>query len=391
MIFNPLDGGASRITVNAPAGSSVTASGGGESVSGTIPSGSTSVVLTVHRIAQYTVTCTYNGNQQQGQVTFTSFWTGKSISFSYAKIVVHTHPGASVSASKGGFGLGPLTADSNGDCTLYVTNPAAINSTAWTVTANNGSVSASDNTKKTDSYTAAPEVSLLQNVPVIEVSANGSTYTYKGATIDNSVVKIAPSGTGWKAWFRASCTVKFKFLKTTVSLCAIGKGGTGDNFSHPDNITDYGGGGGEAGQVDTKTSQTITVNTSYTVTIGDSSSFGSIVSAAKGANASGRTGGGTSGTFRSGGTGAVTVAGYTTSYSGPGNGGGGTYAFGDSGFDGVVYAHGGQGGDTGYGTGERGSTSGVYANPGAGGPGGGNNANSGLAGKTGIVLMKNAA
>lgn len=391
MILNPLDGGISKITVKGPGGSNVSATGGGETVTGSIPSGSTQTVLTVHTVSQYSIVCDYGGNQKSGTVNVNAYWITKEIAFSYAVIIVHTHPSAAVTATKSGYSL-TGTADSSGNCTLNVP-AAAVNSTAWSVTANNGSASESKSAT-TNSYTAAPEVYPLWYVPIIMILWSGGSATYKGAEINNNYARIAPVGTtGWKAWLKASCTVRFTFLKTKVDICAIGKGGSGGNASHPDNVTDEGGGGGEGGSVDTKSSQTLSVNTDYSVSIGDTSTFGSIASASKGANASGRTGGGTSGTFRSGGNGAISVVTWQgTSHGYPGSGGGGTYAFGDSGFDGVVYSHGGQGGGVGYDGLGPGSNTGVYANPGAGGGGGSMDPSSGpRSGQLGTVLMRNAA
>lgn len=384
MIFNIPAGGAAFISVTAPTGSTVTAARSGISVSrlngGTIKVGATGT---------WTVTCVYDGTTKMASVNVTSLWATYSVAFTYtAAISVSTHPGAAVTATKGSTTLSG-TADSGGACTLTV--PAG-GLGAWSVTANNGAVSETKSVSVA-AYNSTYSVDLLHGVPVIQFTASGTTYTYKGAAIDNSVVKVSPVGTsGWKCWIRASCTVRFTFLKTRVDVCAIGKGGTGGNFSHPDNVTDYGGGGGEGGTMDTKNSQALALNTNYTVTIGSGSTFGSIASGSQGANASGQSGGGSGGTYRSGGNGAVTVDAWDgVHYSGPGSGGGGAYAFGDSTFDGTVYCHGGQGGDTGYGAGGRGSSSGVYANAGAGGPGGGEGASTGLAGKTGIVCMRNAA
>ena len=136
MILNPIDGGISQITVKGPGGSSITATGGGETVTGNIPSGSSQTVLSVHTLSQYTIACDYNGSQKTGTVNVNAYWVTKEIAFSYAVINVHTHPNASVTATKSGHTLSG-TADNSGNCALDV--PAsAVNSTAWSETANNG-------------------------------------------------------------------------------------------------------------------------------------------------------------------------------------------------------------------------------------------------------------
>ena len=202
---------------------------------------------------------------------------------------------------------------------------------------------------------------------------------------------MSPSGTGWKAWIRASCTVTFKFLTTKVGICAVAKGGKG-GVASPGYPSENAGGGGAGGSVVNATSQSISVGTGYTVTIADNSSFGGLAVASKGNDASGRSGGSGTSSSSAGGDGAISndAAWPSPTYYGHGSGASGKYAFNDSSFDGVEYAHGGCGGETPGGGAGKGDTTGVYANPGAGGAGAGTSAWTGWTyGITGIVLMRN--
>ena len=388
MIFNISSGGVAYISVTAPASTAVITATQGTLSFSRMGSGT----ITVTSLGTWNVTCSYGGVTSDTRTTTLTSFDSKSENISFvayysATIRVTTHPSAYCSATCSGQTIDGY-ANSSGICDLTV--PAGYLGT-WNVTANNG---ATYDTKSTyvGSYGTTSNVSILTNVPVIVVTISGSTYTYKGATIDNgSNLRIAPSGSGWKAWIRASATVKFTYLNGTVGICAVGRGGAGGRYSHPDNVTDQGGGAGGGGGVVNANNQSISLNTNYTVTIGDSSSFGSIAVASRGGSASGISGGSSGGNSGNGGSGAQAVdTGWNgVSYSGRGDGGNGVYAFGDSSFDGVVYAHGGQGGDVGYGTGKRGDTTGVYANPGAGGAGGGSGNNNPTSGNYGLVMMRN--
>ena len=224
----------------------------------------------------------------------------------------------------------------------------------------------------------------------IEIVAGGTSYRFTTDEISNSTFKVTPVGaTGWKMWIYESCTVTFNFLNAPVDICAIGKGGSGGGAS-PGYPTENGGGGGGGGQVTNKLSQNLSTGVAYTVTINNSSSsFGSIAVANKGGNASGRSGGTSGGGSGNGGSGAQSndAAWPYPTYSGAGSGGDGVYAFGDSSFDGVKYAHGGCGGETPGGGADRGT---IYTWKGSGGAGGGTSYNYPTAGIDGIVLLRSA-
>ena len=218
--------------------------------------------------------------------------TGYSVSFSYAKIVAHTHPIASVSATKTvgstTYNLSEVTADSNGVATLWVEKSAAINSTAWTVSANNGSVT-DTRSATTNSLTAAPDVYPLDKVPIVVISSGGSSWTFKGATIDNSVVKFQSvtsnnQYTGWKGWFKTSCSFKFTYLNVYVDICIVGKGAGGGWYYYDTTLsTDYGGDGGAGGKVVNLYAPAFYVGTTYNVTIdGNGTSIGGITNASAG-------------------------------------------------------------------------------------------------------------
>ena len=290
--------------------------------------------------------------------------------------------GATVTATKSGMSDLSGTANANGAYTFTI--PTGGHGT-WAVTANNGSVSESSNVNVAY-YGSSYAVSLLAYVPTISITANGTTYTYKGAEVSlDGYFKVSPvSTTGWKMWIYANVNVSFGRLPTKVDLCAVGKGTAGGSYYYS-SPNDYAGAGGTGGTITNSLAQTLSTGVSYSAVVGSgSTSFGSIVSASAGGGA---TGGG----------GAVTVdTGWSSathnqySYSSYGYGASGQYAFGDSTFDGTEYGHGGCGGDTNYGTGARGSTTGVYANCGAGGAGGGQSNNSPTSGNAGILLLRSS-
>ena len=384
MIFNITSGGVAYISVTGPSGCRITATQGALSFARD-DSGN----ITVPALGTWDVVCSYGGvNSQTKQAAVDAFGaTSNNVSFMSdytATIRVTTHPGAICSATLGSLTIPNTAANSSGVCDLTV--PAGGLGT-WTVKADNGVVY---DTKSVyvGSYGSTVPIPILTNIPIIVMSINNASYTYKGATINDSNVTVYQSGNGFKMWIRKSGTVKFTYLNGAVNICAIGRGGAGGRYTHPSNNTDQGGGGGGGGGV-VSTNTSLTLNSNYTVTIGDSSSFGSLAVAGRGGSASGITGGSSGGNSGDGASGAQAVdTGWNgISYRGPGDGGNGVYAFGNSSFDGVVYAHGGAGGDVGYGTGKMGSTTGVYANPGAGGAGGGSGNNNPTSGNYGLVML----
>lgn len=386
MIINLCQGGESTIIVYAPGTSSISVTGGGETVTGTIASGSTSVSLKVHTISTYTVTCTYSNSTKSGTVSITTFGESKSISFSYAVINVYTHPGASVRAFKSGVSDLTGTADSNGYCQLPV--PAgSLDSTAWTVRATDANATSvvEDKSATTSSYTASQTVYPLYRIPIIRVAWSGGSATSYGNGMDNGYAKI--SGTNsWKMWVKASCTVTFLWIKTKVHFWGIGKGGDGSSaFYDTDSASPYGGGsGGGGGQVQTVYNVTVS-NSGYTVTIGSATSFGGVMSCNAGGNGGRMSGGSSGGNSGNGSSGEwVNDHSYPPSSGGGGSGGEGVYAFGDSSFDGVRYGHGGGGGA------HSSSTPGYHSTTaGSGGGGAGHSGNAGRTnGNNGIFCLK---
>lgn len=383
MIFNITSGGVAYISVTAPASTAViTATQGSLSFSRT-GSGN----ITVPALGGWDVTCVYSGvTSTTEHVSLSSYGsTSSNISFvDYytATIKVTTHPSAYCKATITGKTIDGY-ANSNGICNLTV--PAGYLGT-WDVTANNGVITSGAKSVYVSTYGETKPISLLENVPIIIVTSGSSTWTYKGATIDNTTVKITPNGTGWKAWLRASCTVTFSYIPTQVAFWGIGKGGNGGGrFSHQGGAYGGGGGGG-GGQVKTATSS-VTAGTAYTVTIGTSgSAFGSIISAGNGENG-GSPNGGSSGGGSGNGSGGEWVNDHSwpPSSGGGGIGGAGVYAFGESSFDGVAYGHGGGGGEHSGGSGAS------YSAPGSGGAGQGGSSGVATNGITGIICMRNAS
>lgn len=367
MIFNISSGGLAYISVTAPAGASISASCNGVTVTGT-----GTCTLEVPVIGTWAVSCTLDGDTKTQDVNVTAFGQTYSVSFSYsASIVVTTFPLSSVTATKTGQTSLTGTADSNGNCTLTV--PAG-GLGQWSVTANNGSVSESGNVDVA-AYDNSYPISLLTLVPDFTVTINGNTYRYKGAAINNTNLTVTPVGlTGWKLWARTSGSIRFDRLPTAVDICVVGKGTGGGRYWYGD-ATDHGGSGGTGGEISNKYSQRLTVGQTYNFTVGaNGTSIGNIASAGIGGGASGGSGGE-----------------FYWTWSQPGHGAAGKYAFNDRSFDGVEYGHGGDGGDVNAGDGSRGSTTGVYANPGAGGAGGGQSNNNPTGGNIGILIMRSAA
>lgn len=388
MIFNITSGGVAYISVSAPSGATITATKDGMSFSRQNTGN-----ITVPSLGTWNVVCVYSGVTSQTKTATVSTFgsTSSTVSFDNdftSTISVSTHPSATVSASNltTGGTLPSVTANSSGNATLTV--PAGQLGT-WRITANNGATSAYVD-KAVNSYGITENVSILRNIPIISVTSGSDTWTYKGATVDNTVVKITPNGTGWKAWIRASCSVTFTYIPTNVSFWGIGKGGNGSGaFYDTDSASAYGGGsGGGGGQVNTVYNVTVSVNSGYTVTIGSTTSFGGVMSCNAGGNG-GRASGGSSG----GGSGNGSPGQWVNDHSWPpssgggGNGGAGVNAFGDANFDGVEYGHGGGGGA------HSSSTPGYHSTtPGSGGGGAGHSGNYGRTdGNIGIICMKNAS
>ena len=386
MIFNITSGGVAYISVSAPSGATITATKDGMSFSRQNTGN-----ITVPSLGTWNVVCVYSGVTSQTKTATVSTFgsTSSTVSFDNdftSTISVSTHPGASVWAVNGSTTLPTVTANASGNATLTV--PAGGLGT-WRVYANNGATQSYVD-KAVNSYGITVSVSILRNIPIISVSSGGSTWTYKGATIDNSVVKITPSGTGWKAWLRASCSVTFTYIPTNVSFWGIGKGGDGSSaFYDTDSASPYGGGSGAGGgQVKTVSNVTVSVNSGYTVTIGSATSFGSIMSCNTGGNGGRMSGGLSGGSSGDGSSGEwVNDHSWPPSSGGGGDGGEGVYAFGDSSFDGVRYGHGGGGGASSS------STAGYHSTtPGSGGGGAGHSGNYGRTdGNIGIICMKNAS
>lgn len=385
MLIFLCQGGESTITVNAPAGSQITASGGGESWSGSIPSGASSVSFNVHTIATWSLTCTSGSLYRETTIPIISFGQSESWTVSFAYIKVHTHPGATIRATKTGFDLGPYPADSNGNYDIPI--PAeAIDSTAWTVRATDADAPAviEDASAVTSSSTSAPDVYPLYRIPIIRVSWSGGSATSYGNGMDNSYAKVTGTNS-WKMWVKASCTVTFLWMKTKVHFWGIGKGGDG-SAAFSEWHGPYGGGsGGGGGQVKTVSNATVSVNSGYTVTIGSTTSFGSIMSCNAGENGSQMSGGASGGGSGAGYSGEwINDYTYPASSGGGGDGGNGVYAFSDSSFDGVVYGHGGGGGE--HSTQQAGYHS---TTPGSGGGGASGSGNYGRTnGNNGIFCLK---
>ena len=391
MIFNITSGGVAYISVSAPSGATITATKDGMSFSRQNTGN-----ITVTSLGTWNVVCVYSGVTSSTKTATVSTYgsTSSNVSFDNdftATIKVTTHPSASVSGVCGSYSASG-TANSSGICNLTV--PAGGLGT-WTVTANNGATSA-NGTVAVSSYGGTSSISLLRNIPIISITSGGSTWTYKGASIDNSVVKIIPNGTGWKGWVRASCTVTFTYAPTNVSFWAIGKGGNGATAFSQQGGAYGGGGGGGGGQVVTQNNRY--VSGAYWASVdSNGSSFGSIISAGNGESggdgtglydhnqSSGGTSGGGSGNGSSGEW--VNDHSYPATSGGGGSGGNGVYAFGDSTFDGVVYGHGGGGGA------HSSQTPGYHSTtPGSGGGGAGHTGNYGRTdGNIGIICMRNAS
>ena len=379
MIINLVQGGMSIISVTAPTGANVSATCLGLTVTGT---GECSLEVPI--IGTWSLTCVYNGVTKTDSVAVTTFGASYPVTFFYGSIIrVTTHPGASVSATKTGQDTLTGTADSSGMCDLLVPYTGL---GLWSVTADNGTTTASE-TVDVSAYDLVIPVSLLTNVPVIEFTVDGTTYTYEGVEIDiANKIKISPSGSNWKMWVRKSGTLIFRYLGSSVDVCLVGPGGDG-GYAYGSYEYGYGaGGGGGGGAVNRLLGTTLAVDTEYAVTISSSRSvLGSLLTSGKG-EAGGSGGGNSGGNSGDGGRGDyINDHTYPATYIGYGSGGGGVYAFDNSSsFDNVKYANGGGGGSR---AGHSGGA--VYNTPGSGGAGGGDNSSGRTNGLNGILLMRN--
>ena len=382
MIFNLSSGGVSYISVTAPSGAQITAECLGLTVTGT-----GTCTLEAPIIGTWNITCVFDNTTKTGTVEVTSFGETYPIEFSYAAtITVTTHPSASVTATKSGQTSLTGTAGSDGKCVLTVPNGGL---GTWAVTSNNGSVNESGNVDVLAYDTDYP-IGLLVSVPIINVTIGDNTYTYKGAELSKTGIKISPVGlTGWKFWMTSSGTVKFVYLPSAVDICIIGKGG-GGGAGWGGNGYYGGGGGGGGGAVNELLKKSLEQGVAYEVTIGSSgSTFSNIASAGNGESGGSPSAGRSGGNSGDGSTGQwVNDHSWPSPTSGGGGDGGtGVYAFGDSSFDGVRYAYGGGGGP--HSTASGGTR---HNTAGSGGGGGGGTSNVGRTdGLTGILMMRNAA
>lgn len=367
MIFNISSGGLAYISVTAPAGSSISASCNGMTVTGT-----GTCTLEVPMVGTWHISCIFDNTEKTADVVVESYGETYTASFDYAaKIVVTTFPLASVTATKTGQTSLTGTADANGACELSVPEGGL---GEWSVTADNGSVTETQPVNVA-AYDVSYPVTLLALVPDFTVTIGNDTYRYTGAAISNTNLTVTPVGiTGWKFWMKTSGSIKFDRLPTGVDICVVGKGTSG-GYYHYANKTDYGGGGGTGGMVSNKYAQAFVIGQTYNIKVDSTgTSIGDVASVGVGGGASG--GGG---------------AQMYWTWSPPGSGAAGKKAFDNNDFDGIEYGHGGEGGDVNAGSGSRGSTTGVYANPGAGGAGAGQSQTTPTDGRIGILIMRSAA
>ena len=386
MIFNITSGGIAYISVTAPTGASITATCSGVTVTGT-----GTCTLEVPVIGTWSITCVYDSTTKTSSVNVQTLGSTYSVTFTYtATISVTTHPSASVSATKSGQTTLSGTANSSGVCTLTV--PAGGRG-SWNVTANNGAVSASASVNVA-AYDNTYSTSLLRNIPIINFTAGGSNFTYKGAEINNSYVKVTPSGSSWKAWIKDSCYFTFALMPTNIDICLVGKGGNGSNYSSYNG--QHGGNGGGGGGIASYYGQGLwganVTYTAYVNSTGTSIYQGSTLLFSVANGADGANGGASGGNSGAGGDGSDIIyqqgGDYYTAGSDGGNGG---YAFASSGFDGIRYAPGGGGGGIDWDGGTPWSDGATNGAAGSGGTGGSSSSHSGVAGKNGIILMRNAA
>lgn len=371
MIFNFSSGGMAYINVTAPSGATITAT-----CQGLVLTGSGTCVIEVPMIGLWHLVCSFSGSaDKSADIDVQSYGVTYPVTFSYSStITVTTLANAAVTATKGQETM-TGTADSNGICVLTVLVGGLGN---WGITARLNNVTDNGNVYVTSYGNDFPITITL--CPDITVTAGGNTYRYTGSAISDANLTITPvNGTGWKLWMRTSGTICFNKILTAVDYCVVGKGATG-GFYHYDTVlsTDYGGDGGAGGAVVSARWSNLVTGHTYSITVNaNGTSIGGVQSVGVGGGAAGGCGGE-----------------MYVSYSGPGSGRSGQYAFGSTSFDNVEYGHGGYGGDVnggGAGTGARGRTDSVWGNPGAGGAGGGQSNNRPTGGNNGIVLMRSAA
>ena len=379
MIINICNGGISYLAITAPEGAVITASCLGLELIG-----SGTCILEAPIIGTWHIVCVYDGVTKDGDIAVQTFGANYNFTFTYtATIVVTTFPLASITATRSADSSTLTgTADNNGSCTLTV--PAG-KLGEWVVLSDNGAVEESGNVN-VEHYDTSYPISILTQVPSITVKIGNDTYEYKGEAVEETYITILPVGiTGWKFWMKASGTVTFNYLPSTVDVCLVGPGANGGGCWGTGSSGYYGGGdGGGGGAVNRLLGRTLEAGVEYSVTIDSTNSqLADILTSIKGGP--GTKSGGNSG---SGGGGAwVNDHSYPPSSGARGNGGGGVFAFDNSAaFDGVKYANGGGGG---YHSGGGGV---VYNTPGSGGAGGGHPYNTGLtSGLNGILIMRNAS
>ena len=378
-----------KLVFSVPANTALVAKLNGAAVASASSGTNTVCSLTVRKTGIYIIEATYDGTTLQKTKAISRLGKKYLDEFIFeATIRVSTHPYATLRAVHQNVPSGetwsPIigVAGASGKCDLIVpTGQKGI----WTVTADNGEISRSKDVN-VSSYNSIYNIELLEKVPDITFRVDGTTYHFKGSTIDVAgKLKMMQDGDNWKMWIYTNATISFGILQSNVDIFAVGKG-TGGGYYHYTSPNDYAGGGGTGGEIKVVSDSTLVANQSYAVTVGSSgSSFGDIVTVGVGGGAAGGSGGVTVDTGWS----SETHPQY--SYSSPGSGGRGQFAFTDESFDGVEYGHGGEGGTTNYSNGARGRTTGVYANPGAGGAGGGQSNNNPTDGKIGIIILRNSS
>lgn len=271
MIINLTFGGESTITVNGPAGSSISASGGGESISTSIPSGSTSVSFNVHTIASWSVSCTYQSREISKTVSITSFGASESVSFSYATLTVNTYPASTVTISKTGSSSQSKTA-TGGSAVFYLTEEEFDPSTPWTASCSYTSGSTWSNIG-TKIVSAATSYSLTVSMPVpsftFSWSGGSKTVTPSTATSGNEdQYYYYRNGANWEFYMKVSGTLSFT-AATGLDLFLCGGGNNGVNANGYN--TCPGGDGGKR-----RTVSNITISGNNTVMVGSAGNNSSL-------------------------------------------------------------------------------------------------------------------
>ena len=242
MLIFLCQGGESTITVYAPAGSRVTASGGGEDLGyKDVPSGG-SVTFKVHTIATWSVECTYHERTITKTVPVTSFGTSPSVTFGYASLTVYTYSGATVTISKTGSSSQTKTA-SGGSAVFYLTENEFDSSNAWNVSCSYSSWSNSG----TKSITSATSYSIT-----VSLAVPAFTFTYSGGSKvvtpdtatsgSTSQYYYYRNGVNWEFYMKVDGTLTFA-SGATVDIFLCGGGKAANNPSGINNGC-YGGDGG---------------------------------------------------------------------------------------------------------------------------------------------------